>query len=287
MIFLDKLLGLRAWGLIFYGALPANLALLGMLDVTVAKLENVPKYFLPAAMILPVFVTFLLIRNRHREWYLTTDYLFIRSLFATLLILYCSSLISCASGIIQGSYHITMGRVSGGSPLMLINIDTQVLTECLLQGVASLVLTSTLFMGIVVKNTGLPGLPSSNVVERMGKIRERLNRLQRNPIWASPGFPTGEADSGNPYRIAEELREDLHKLADQQGNRLAKLSLKRLSLDVDAFMLAAKDIIEDNELPELQEIKWKQYFYGRKDGKQNDDKTYAAGRRIKKLRLGW
>src|SRR5438552_16300139 len=89
---LDQLLGLRSWGLILYGALPASLSLLGILDVKVGSLDKLLPILLVS--LLPLSLTFLLIRARQRDWYLTTDYLNLRSSITTFLIVVSATLIS-------------------------------------------------------------------------------------------------------------------------------------------------------------------------------------------------
>lgn len=78
----DLYVGLRSWGLILYGALPASLAMLGFLDVKIGKVDDLFPFLLPASA-LPVLLTFLLIRARQKEWYLTTDHLNLRSAITT------------------------------------------------------------------------------------------------------------------------------------------------------------------------------------------------------------
>lgn len=55
---LDLIFGIRAWGLILYGTLPANLALLGTLEVKLGKVDDLKYFLIPVAsfrFLLPFF----------------------------------------------------------------------------------------------------------------------------------------------------------------------------------------------------------------------------------------
>ena len=77
LVIADQIFGLRAWGLILYGVLPSNLALLGLVKVD-SSFQDKILHLLPA-LLLPVLVSYLLIRTRHQEWYLTRSLLAVRS----------------------------------------------------------------------------------------------------------------------------------------------------------------------------------------------------------------
>jgi hypothetical protein len=179
----DQILGLRGWGLILYGSLPANLALLGALEVKLGDVAAVQKYLIPVSF-LPVFVTYLLIKNRQAAWFLTRDFLIARSLITTGLILILSTIISGASGVLRGRYTF-----SGSGSRWLGT------SEAYLFGVASLVITSTLFMTVLSKDSDLPGLPSSKFVELLREIRADLRKVKLSPIWEWDGRKDWDNDN--------------------------------------------------------------------------------------------
>src|SRR5262252_5985692 len=139
----DLVFGLRGWGLVLYGVLPANLALLGMLEIKLSNLANLLPFIVPVVF-LPLATTFLLIRSRHKDWYLTTRLLNIRSLIVTGIIVLLATLISGVSGIIHGRYALSWAMLGSRQHLTTI-------AESFLLAVGSLVLTSTLFLTILTR----------------------------------------------------------------------------------------------------------------------------------------
>ena len=178
--FIDQLLGLRAWGLILYGALPANLALLGVVKIELAKAE--PK-FLVAASIIPIVIIFLLIRSRHKEWYLTMDWLILRSLITTIAIVILASMITWVSGVLNNTYVPTSCSLLNFSCWSLDTLFKQGLSDAYLKGIASLVVSSAGFMALITKTIDLPGVPSSAMVTKLNELRKALIKLQNAPIW--------------------------------------------------------------------------------------------------------
>jgi hypothetical protein len=247
---LDLIFGLRAWGLILYGALPANLALLGTLEVKLGKVDDL-KYFLIPVSLLPVFATFLLIRNRYKDWYLTTDFLKTRSAITTLVIVVCASLISGASGILHNKYVVTLHFWNRAG---LIGI-----AEAYLFGISSLVITSTLFMTVLSKGSDLPGLPSSKFVELLAKIRSGLRQVQASPVWDWSKY------QGND-RVTNDLKEKLtavktsyEELKSYPGNTLAKKSLILMSQN----LLVLEKVVDEVDVGMgrgLKEDWWKVSF---------------------------
>lgn len=244
---LDLIFGLRAWGMILYGALPANLALLGILEVKVESVGKILPFLLPVTL-LPLLITFLLIRSRHKDWYLTTQLLNTRSIIVTLLITICATLISGASGIIQGKYVLSLSQF--GSHAHLISI-----AESFLLGIGSLVLTSTLFLALLTKDGNLPGLPSSEFVKSLADVRVRLKQLRSYSIWQHhTGF-----DADELIKQAKELKESLDKIMNYPDHHLAKMSLEPIRMGLTCFSKAVTDIKNDgNKQSKL--ISWTKYF---------------------------
>jgi hypothetical protein len=286
---IDQMLGLRSWGLILYGALPACLSLLGFIEIKVGKIQGQglhTLWILPIAC-LPLIVTFLLVRAREREWYFTEDYLCLRSAVTTGLIVLCATAIAGVAGIIRQEYVFSFPPLQDGG---------QALAECFLFGIASLVLSSTLFATVLTKGTDLPGLPSSGFVGAIARIRQQLIAIQQSFIWNAYEANNKKFEELNTEgaKLVTELRFAL----SQPGNRLAKknLGLKPLESDIVIFIKSVSSI-KDEEVADTKEFKWQAYFadFNHLQGDQlesltnerNRDKiAYEVMQRIKSLHLG-
>jgi hypothetical protein len=284
----DYFLGLRAWGLILYGALPANLSLLGVLDVKLAKVADLV-LLLPLSVV-PLLLVFLLIRSRQRDWYLSTDFLNFRSALHALLILLLATLIFGLSGLVLKGYKF--------APQALAACDCSRLAACwplkgivesFLFAVGSLVLSSTLFMTIMTKGGDLPGLPTGEFTKQLGAIREKLRRVQSAPVWNVEGGDCLKS-------VADEAKKLLGDLRAVSGNDLAKRSLRRVEADLGHFIKAADYIdgpAERRNQSEVRAQNWALYFAPPESlsRRQSDDRdakrdAYAAVRRLKGLKLG-
>lgn len=249
---LDHVLGVRSWGLILYGALPACLSLLGFLEIKVGLIEK-PLPILVFSL-LPLFVTFLLVRARERAWYFTDNFLFVRSTITTLLIVLCASAIAGAVGIIRQKYVFSLTNLTDRAHMMAM-------TESFLFGVASLVLSSTLFATILTKDADLPGLPSSDFVKAVQKVRQQLIAIQNSNIWKQ----YGPADGTNVFEDlgsqGEQLMKDLQAALSQPGNRLAKRSLGLKPLEADVVVFAQSiSYIRSGGVPDTILFRWQTYF---------------------------
>ena len=279
---LDQIFGLRSWGLILYGALPASLSLVGLLEVKVEEvnLRNI-SMAIPILLIslLPLLVTFLLVRAREKEWYFTEDYLNFRSCITTLIIVLCATTISGGAGIIKGQ-HVSLGFAA----------------QSFLFGMASLVLSSTLFAAILAKDADLPGLPSSGFVSSIGKARQKLIAIQISSIWERYDFSDGTQIFDDLVVIANNLRKELGVALSEPGNRLAKRSLKPLDLDVGIFAQSVSEI-KAGQSEYLTAIRWKVRFAdfaklqdnnlaNLKNSREGILDEYSALQRLKSLRLG-
>lgn len=246
IVSLDLVFGLRGWGLILYGVLPANLALLGVLEVKLAKIADLIPFLLPVVL-LPMLTTFLLIRNRHKDWYLTTRFLNTRSLIVTLVILLLASLISGVSGIIHGQYVVSLSEFGTKGHLATI-------AESFLMAVGSLVLTSTLFLTILTKDSDFPGLPSTDFVKLVKTIRESLKQLQVSGVWLQ--FSGLDAMT---ITNAQTLDENLTKLSNSSGLTLAKLSFEPVDAGVKSFLRGVKRIRGGGN-DDSKKLSWDLYF---------------------------
>lgn len=280
LVYLDHLLGLRAWGLIVYGALPANLALFGIVSVKIGEIEN-RLLFLLLATLLPLGVTFLLVRNRQQEWYLTNDYINFRSFTITFLIVLVASLISGISGVIDGKYILKEGENSRQVLLSAI-------AESYLFGIGSLVLSSTLFMTIITRGADLPGLPNSDFVDVLGKIRQKLKQLQANSIWTSYKPP----DEVNLAILVKELQNEINQLSNMPGHKLALLSLWPIQSSVKHFNQTLRNIQNANS-DGLKISLWNIYFEKQDnlnqallERREDDIEKYSAIHLLQLFKLG-
>jgi hypothetical protein len=292
---LDQILGLRSWGLIMYGALPASLSLLGFLEVKMelfkkVKLSNV--WMLMAILVvssLPVLLTFLLVRARQKEWYFTSDYLNLRSLITTLLIMLVSTLISGAAGIIRGDFVFSLDNITDAA-------HRSAMVESFLIGIASLVLSSTIFATILTKGADLPGLPSTTYVSLINGIRQQLIAIRRSQVWQEYDRAAGAQPFSDLETTAVDLLKEFQKVLSQPGLKLAKSSLQPVRSDLDIFVKSVATI-KAGEDTRLIEIRWKIHFADLtslqdenldylKNERENIEKEYEALQRLKSLRLG-
>ena len=266
VVLADHILGLRGLALILYGALPANLAVLGALKVVepTAKTEGWPILGLLA---LPVVVTSLLIRHRQKEWYVSVAFLNIRSVVTTILILACSISIYAAAQMARGTWQL--------SPLRpILNPHSfEVLRESILFGVLSLMVSSTLFMTLLSKGGDLPGLPSSKALATFATIRQELKTVQRDRIWAV--CPEGEKTGleGSVESLVEAL-EDRGKIGLPS---FARASLEPLAAAVKDLDMIVKAIGERQDL-DFRLLVWKVYFAPAEeltDGERDDREAQA------------
>ena len=278
LISLDRIVGLRAWGLILYGALPSNLALLGALKVEIGRSETLLPFLLPAS-ILPIFLTFMLIRARHGDWYLTIDFLILRSVVTTIMILLLATSICGFSGIIRGKYSL-------GIPDSLD--ECTAIAESFLLAIVSLVLSSTLFIAVLTKNSNLPGLPSDDFVKLMTEIRSNTRKIKGSDIWKKY-IPL---DDNELIKVAEEVKHDIDQAFVCTGNHLAKRSLEPIREDIIELIEVLVEI-RDGGSEEARASKWRIYFAhpevlssAEKPFRASKKEQVASLERLKRLKLG-
>jgi hypothetical protein len=184
----DYLFGLRAFGLVIYGALPASLGALGAFkppDQTTLSskigLEALP-YIIVVALI-PVVLTFVLVRQRLANWYLLRDYLWVRAVAITTAIIAVSSLVCAGNGLLVGSFKWVPITVWWASPLY---DKAWPIGVCLLLSFAYLVGSSTLFLTVVKEDGNLPLLPSKDEVDNVAALRESLRDIASSEIQSVP-----------------------------------------------------------------------------------------------------
>jgi hypothetical protein len=280
---LDLIFGFRAFGLILFALLPSNLALIGSLEVKVGALDKIPPIIVVFSSLIPIMIIFLLIRSKHKEWYLDTSLLNVRSGAHTLVILILSTAICGISGIINGRYTFEIQDIF----LRLSNISFETfntlewnkcspIIESFLLAVASLVLSSTLFLTILTKEGNFPLLPSAEFVESLKKVKMDIQKLQRDNIWKEAY--TKVEDYDRLIKLSKGIIEELKKSGDL--NFFAKGLLKSAEENMISF-LESLDDIKDNCNGSGIRIKWGEYFK-----KNSKDKKLAYIEKVKKLKVG-
>jgi hypothetical protein len=178
----DYLLGIRGWGLILYGALPASLAALGAVTWPKVQLPYsvavLPLIFVVG--MIPIFVVYLLVRQRLKAWYLMQDQLTSRSLVLTVAIFLTSTLVGEAAAIIQGKHELVpLPRyMKLATPAKL-----QPIGEALLLAIVFMIGSSTLFLAAAKEDSGLPALPSKDFASDVKTLRESLTAIGSDPVW--------------------------------------------------------------------------------------------------------
>lgn len=278
----DKIIGLRAIGIIVYGALPSYLALVGLLDIKIKEINN---YSSPLSTVLisiiPLALTFTLIRSQYKEWYLTADHLNKRSTFTTLMILLLATVIGGISGIIHDRYVFGMPTAwnwNGCKPII----------ESFIVGIFSLVISSTFIITSLNKEINLPGLPSTEYTSVMKKLRTDFRKLMEADAWNNFASLNSEF-----IDLLECVDKEMIKILNLESDFLAKKEIKPVHNDIQNLREAI-ELINRKGSSETKENTWKLYFQNEMglDNKGKLDRSKPANKilfnsleRLKKVRL--
>jgi hypothetical protein len=278
IIRVDELLGLRGWGLIFYGVLPSNLALLGILDTKLPDIDKISIILILVASIIPLFFIFVLIRSQNKNWYITKDRFNIRSLTITFLIIILSTLIVEISGVIHKKYVLCM-------PWDIETLNSS--AECFLLAISSLVLSSSIFILVLTQKTNFPLLPPISFVESMCKIEKNLRMIKDDEIWYN--FKDVDDSLAN---LVEETKNELYDVIISNGNNLAKMSLKQNYEDLINLANVLKKIQIDRG-KKSKKIHWEIYFChsqylspDRYIRRSEEEEAFNSLERLRNLELG-
>ena len=246
VVTIDEVVGLRSWGLIIYGILPANLAFLGPLT---AKIESDNPAWLLTSLV-PIVLIFMLIRARQQVWYLTNRYLNTRSGIITLMIVILSTVVCGASLVLKEPNALQFGQNFEWI------IFQKFATKAFLLAVASFVVSSTLFMASMTKTVDLPGLPSSQCVVVLDNIRIALRAIQSSSIWQeSPSA----SELTKLKSTAEEMAKRLETAQTFTGNILAKRSILPMNMQVRSLIDKVDDLMQAGS-EAAKNTTWKIYF---------------------------
>jgi hypothetical protein len=243
----DKLIGIRAIGIIFYGALPSYLALVGLLNI---KIEEVDSFSSSISSILlvstiPLALTFILVRNQYKGWYLTSDYLNERSVFTTFTILLLATIISGISGIIHNKYIFGIPNSWN---------ECEAILESFIVGIFSLVVSSTFIIKSLTKEISLPGLPSIEFSSTMKTLHKDFKKLMKADAWKNFTSLNTEFIS-----LVNSVDEEMNKILNLESDFLAKKSIKPVHDDVKNLRKVI-DLINRKGCFETKKNVWKIFF---------------------------
>ena len=252
IIFLDKFFGIRAFGLIFYGVLPSILFLIGVLEVKIYNIIESAQFFIIIPIILITIFIFSLIRNRLKGFYLTTDFLNIRSFMITVITLLISTVIFGLSGVLQGKYvFVIPNNLNEGMDLLKSGPNF----EPFLLAIASLLIASTLFFTVVTKEVNLPALPPVKFVKLIIEVQDNMKLLKSDPIWKE--YVSMEDDK--LIDLANEIKNSLNQAITIKISFNFQKSLEPVHEDIINFIYVLEDV-KRNANEELEKKTWEIYF---------------------------
>jgi hypothetical protein len=285
IIFLDKIFGIRAFGLIFYGVLPSILFLIGVLEVKIYNINESAQFFIMIPIILITIFIFSLIRNRLKGFYLTTDFLNIRSFMITVITLLISTVIFGLSGALQGKYVFVIPHNWNESMDFL---KSEPNFEPFLLAVASLLIASTLFFTVVTKEVNLPVLPPVKFVKLITEVQDNMKLMKNYHIWK--GYVSLE--DGKLIDLAKKIEDLLSQAINIKISFNLQKSLEQVHEDTINLIKVLKDIrSHSNDVS--KEYTWRIYF-GNQESLSSDQKKRRESmseiinsiERLKELKFG-
>lgn len=285
IIFLDKIFGIRAFGLIFYGVLPSILFLIGVLEVKIYHINESTHIIVIVSIILITIFIFLLIKNRLKGFYLTTDFLNIRSIMITTITLLISTVIFWLSGVLQDKYVFAIPH--NWNECMNI-LKSEHIFEPFLLAVASLLIASTLFFIVVTKEVNLPALPPVKFVKLITEVQDNMKLMKNYYIWK--GYVSLE--DGKLIDLANKIEDLLSQAINIKISFNFQKSLEQVHEDTINLIKVLKDIrSRSNDVS--KENTWRLYF-GNQESLSSDQKKRRESmsgiinsiERLKELKLG-
>ena len=244
---LDHFFGLRAYGLVVYGALPASLGALGAFkppdQATLGSrigLAALP--YICAVALIPVVLTFVLVRQRLANWYLLRDHLFMRAATITLAIIAVSSFVCAANGLLVGTFRLVGISVWWASPF---HDKAWPIGICLLLSFVYLVGSSTLFLTVVKEDSDLPLLPGKDEIASIKSLRGCLKGIAMSPLQTEQPETEGPDLTERVTQLTTAI-EAAMTLITNLGNSFNRLGRKRfyeeLSEELVDLRAAATDV---------------------------------------------
>lgn len=222
----DYVLGVRAWGLILYAAMPASLAALGVGKLSGIETNSDEPAVTFAALVvasIPMVVIMLLIHQRLESWYLARDHALVRTMSVTLIVF-------LAAGMLTGAAQVFTDGPPTRAEL------PRAIANAFLVGAVTLSLSSALFLTAIKSDSGLPLMPSREFTSDIGKARAVLFEISRSGFWSKrAGAIEGlGADISSAKATLDSLI--LQVEADSPRGRL----YAQLSADLDALDYARR-----------------------------------------------
>lgn len=285
IIFLDKIFGIRAFGLIFYGVLPSILFLIGVLEVKIYHINESAQIFIIVPIILIIIFIFSLIRNRLKGFYLTTDFLNIRSSMITVITFLISTVIFGLSGVLQGKYvFVIPNNLNEGMDLLKSGLNF----EPFLLAIASLLIGSTLFFTVVTKEVNLPALPPVKFVKLVTEVRDYMKLLKSDLIWKE--YVSMEDDK--LIGLANKIKDSLNQAINIKISFNFQKSLEQVHKDMINLIKALNDI-RSRSTDVSKKNTWGIYFENQESLSSDQKKRRESMievinsiERLKKLKLG-
>jgi hypothetical protein len=231
LLLLDHLSGARALVFLLYGVLPASFAALGLIDTS--KITQPPAWSLPTLLIVslvPATVFFLLVRQRLDGWYLARWGLNARSVLFTLAAVGLSAAMSGEGAFLRQQSAASSSRA-------------YVMAQSLLTGIGLLVGSSTLFLTVIQKSSGLPGLPSEEYTAAVAALRSKLRAINARAEWDQAQVQVQvQADDGlvTSVREAGTAAANLARLVSAGGPR--RRFYENVATDLRTFLDALSNV---------------------------------------------
>lgn len=286
LLYLDYLLGLRGYGLIIYGALPASLGALGAFKapdqaVLSSKIGLAVLPFICCVALIPVVLTFVLVRQRLANWYLLPTFLNARAAVITIAIIIVSSLVCGANGLLVGNYRFL--SLAAWSALSF-GAKVRPVAECLLLSFAYLVGTNTLFLTVVKEDGNLPLLPGKQEVEDVCALRGHLVEIEKSDVQSKqPAQDEGEdklaARVAALTKAIDEAATVLLKVAKGYTGLGRERLYEELSTELNDLKAAALDVQQTR-------LNWRYFWAPGVEPTNEDHKKWRASiAKLKGLRL--
>jgi hypothetical protein len=248
LLALDYVLGLRGFGLVIYGALPASLGALGAFKVPDqgildSKIGLAALPYICCVALIPVVLTFVLVRQRLGNWYLLSSCLSLRAAVITLAIILVSSLVCGANGLLVGTYHLVVSKAAWNG--LSFGAKAKPIGECLLLSFAYLVGSSTLFLAVVKEDGNLPLLPSKQEVDNLNLLRGYLKDVANGALQSERPTTNDQALADRVTVMTEMISEAtkvLNTLQDGSTGLGRKRLYSELCSELSALSAAAQDV---------------------------------------------
>ncbi|MCP4581188.1 MAG: hypothetical protein GY839_06185 [candidate division Zixibacteria bacterium] len=231
LMIIDDLAGLRAWGLILYGALPATFSLLGAKEVKI-NVEAPNIIYALIASPLPIIILYLLIKTKCRAWYLSKRHLYWRSLITAFMILLASTAICLLAGVIKGNFTFSD----------VLSTNYIYLAKSFLLAIVSLVLSSILFMGILIKGSQLPLIPGKKLVDSLSDFKKFKREFGSSSIWNEHNL----SETRKQIQAISDILECLENIIVEAGYFI-RLSLNSLKDELEIVRKYLNDINGDDD----------------------------------------